>query len=249
MDSNIKFSTLVSLVIHSILLIIILLISPDNIILPSRSNGITVNLIDSSNLPPLKVEQKISKAQYHVSNISNPDIKLNIPNKQYHKKALPPLHYTAKIKTPPKNINHEKIKIIRTQRTDNLLNNLINNLHQSIATTANHNQGVATGGTSQGSSDTNSLVVNYADSVVAAVRPWVIIPDGIDPNTVVILQVVLLPNMSVYSVKIIQPSNNNTYDTNVVNAINRVHIFPELPENAKFSDFRQLMLIFKPQSK
>ena len=115
-----------------------------------------------------------------------------------------------------------------------------------ITPTINKHSGTATGGSASGTSNSNSLVGNYADLVVRTVRPFVIIPTNISKNAIAIVQVTLLPNMKVYKIKLIKSSGNIDYDNNVQQAIKNVSVFPPLPDGAKFNDYRQLKLIFQP---
>ena len=90
-------------------------------------------------------------------------------------------------------------------------------------------KGKALGGNPNGTSDSNNLIGNYADQVINAVRPFVLIPDDVNPKAKAIVKVVLNPNLSVQ------------------NAIMRLKVFPPLPDNANYVDFRILNLTFRPQ--
>ena len=98
-----------------------------------------------------------------------------------------------------------------------------------------------------GSADTDNMASNYADLVIEKVRPFVIIPDGIDESAKAVVEVTLLPNMEVYKIRLLKSSGNDDYDNNIQDAINRVKVFPPLPDGAEFSDYRKLRLTFKPQ--
>ena len=69
----------------------------------------------------------------------------------------------------------------------------------------------------------------------------------IENKLLVIVKVVLLPNMNVYSTKVIKSSGNIIYDNNVVNAINIVKKFPDIPEGEKWLDYRVINLTFKSE--
>lgn len=108
-------------------------------------------------------------------------------------------------------------------------------------------KGKALGGNPNGTSDSNNLIGNYADQVINAVRPFVLIPDDVNPKAKAIVKVVLNPNLSVRSVSLTKSSGNAQYDQNVQNAIMRLKVFPPLPDNANYVDFRILNLTFRPQ--
>ena len=78
-------------------------------------------------------------------------------------------------------------------------------------------------------------------------RPFVQVPDDINPKAVATIKVELYPNLNVKSVKLIKSSGNAMYDQNVQTAIMRVKVFPALPDGANFVDYRILKLTFKPQ--
>ena len=83
--------------------------------------------------------------------------------------------------------------------------------------------------------------------MINAVRPFVQVPDDINPKAVATIKVELYPNLNVKSVKLIKSSGNAMYDQNVQTAIMRVKVFPALPDGANFVEYRILKLTFKPQ--
>ncbi len=72
-------------------------------------------------------------------------------------------------------------------------------------------------------------------------------PDELDPDAKAVVEITLLPNMQVFSQKLIKSSGNAEYDNNIQQAINRAGTFPPLPDGADFTDYRKIRLTFKPQ--
>ncbi|HLX54657.1 MAG TPA: energy transducer TonB, partial [Aquella sp.] len=130
-------------------------------------------------------------------------------------------------------------------KTNTQINDLLDQIAPATKSTGK-SKAPATNG-AHGTSDTNNMINNYADLVIEKVRPFVIIPDNLDSSAKAIVQVTLLPSMEVYDIKLLKSSGNTEYDDNVQQAIDRVRVFPPLPEKAEFKDYRVLRLIFKPQ--
>lgn len=242
-------SNIVSIVFHILLLLILLNVRNANIIVPSRSNGMEVAVISPEDFQqeqqkPQNIIEKPEpiKVQEQPADIN---IKQNVAIK---KQPITTISKPKKAKTPPPPptaIAHKtpksKPKVKPNQELDDILGQIDN------AKNPGKSAGEATGGSDAGTSDTSNLINDYADQVIRLVRPFVTIPDGINPDAFAIVKVVLLPNMHVYKVSLIQSSGNSDYDDSVQQAITRAQIFPPLPDGAKWVDFRVLNLKFKPQ--
>ncbi len=87
-----------------------------------------------------------------------------------------------------------------------------------------------------------SASVSYADLVIGVVRPFIIVPDDLEPNAKAIVTIKLNPNLTVKSVSIIKSSGNAAYDQNIQSAIMRVKVLPPLPDGANFADYKILTL-------
>ncbi|MBY0379173.1 MAG: TonB family protein [Burkholderiales bacterium] len=180
---------------------------------------------------------------------TNADINLG----QQAKKETPPLVITpvatvppikSVVITPPQPQKQEKTKPEPKKLHANLTNSLLGQLGNPV--NIGKSRGKTLGGIQAGTSNTNLMVNNYANQVISAVRPFVDVPDGINSLATAIVQVRLLPNMSVYKVQLKQSSGNSVYDNSIQDAIRKVAVFPQLPDGAKFSDFSVLYLTFRP---
>lgn len=254
MDNNSqnKTSTVASLIFHGLLIFALIWFKSAHILVPSRSSGIQVSLISSDDLTPLPVPVPAPKVDVEpIKTLATP-ADVNFKEQVKPKVVITP----AKVITPPPLPKVKEPKVVPSKpavakslkpkvKPNAAINDLVNDLTPSTENTG-ISKNVATGG-ANGSSDTSNLVNNYADLVIERVRPYVIIPDGLDSTSVATVEVTLLPNMQVYAVKLIQSSGNTDYDNNVEQAINRVNVFPPLPDGASFADYRKLRLVFHPQ--
>lgn len=122
--------------------------------------------------------------------------------------------------------------------------NSSNTTHPANAriTQAGAANGVA-GGVANGSSQARD---NYAAKVQAKIRPLVQVPPDIKGNPKAVVMVQLLPTLEVRAVRLIQSSGNPAYDQAVQRAVWDAKTFPSLPAGARFADFRQLRLEFRP---
>ena len=116
---------------------------------------------------------------------------------------------------------------------------------------ANKQKGSAIGGKITGSSNTDNPISNYGDKVIERIRPYIQLPENINKDDKVIVRVELLNNLTVYKMNIEDsqdPSTNKNIDYNnaVLEAIKKASPFPDLPDRAKFIDYRILILTFKP---
>ena len=250
-----KTSTIISLALHlGIIALLMVYSKPVTLLLPSRSDGIEVSLVSMPNQtirhysPPLKIIQAA-----HLKTLDSPaDINIKQNAKAQPKpvkpepqpkvepkiaKMLPPKDNT---KTQAPNSSKSKAQNSKVQVND-LLGDVL-----SKNTTAVR-KGKALGGNPNGTSDSNNLLGNYADQVINVVRPFVLIPEDINPNAKAVVKVELNPDLSVRKVSLLQSSGNDIYDQNIQTAILRVKVFPPLPDGAKYVDFRILKLIFRPQ--
>ena len=234
MDKKNKRGLWISLLFHILLLAIILNLKNADILVPSRSDGMEVQLI--SQMPQVvQREAPIKPSMDIVQNNNDALVKL----KQEDIKPIPKI--APKIQTPP------KVDPSPPPTTKPVINSDVDDLLNGLAPSKGKSKGVATGGTNLGTSDSSNLTANYADLVIARIRPYILMPDNLDTNIKVVIEVTLLPNMQIYKVKLLHSSGNSLYDDAVQQAINRVQVFPPIPDGAKFNDFRKLKLTFKPQ--
>ena len=249
MDRKRKNSTVASFILHVIIIGAAFYIKSAQILVPSRSDGMEVSLVTPEELKIKETPSKIVTRLNNIENIKSADINLKT-NKTPMQMAKPTILPKPVPKIPPKTIDKaEKAKdvhaIKKKHPANNEMNDLLNDLAPSKSSGKSKNSAV--GGTDAGTTNSDNLVSNYADRVIAAVRPYVVIPDAVSSKNIAIVEVILLPNLQLYSVSLIQSSGNSEYDNNVLDAINRVGTFPDLPEGAKFIDYRRLRLIFKPE--
>lgn len=240
-------STILSIILHLLLLIAALTLHSANVVVPSRSDGMEVALVTEADVSP--VERTITPPpptppiqvmdQAGDINVKQQPENKTLPKPQAPKvvqpKAKPPKNPTAKVVT--------KKKPNAKAMPD--LNDLVNQLSPTKST--GKSKGAAVGGVKNGTSDSNNLINNYADQVINLVRPYVQVPDNMDSNTKAIVEVTLLPNMQVYKVRLLQSSGDTNYDVSVQQAIERAKQFPALPDGARWADYRILKLSFKPQ--
>lgn len=244
MDKENKNSTIASLIFHLILIIGLISFKSAHIIIPSRSNGIEVSLISSDEAAPPAKSVKQIRTTEPIKTLNNP-ADINIKEENLKQNSPKP----SKIIQPviAKNTNVETLQ--QKPQKQNKQNTQINDLLNDIAPATHvkgHTKAEAANG-ANGTSDTKNMINNYADLVIEKVRPFVIIPDNINSNAKAIVEVTLLPNMEVYDIKLIKSSGNSDYDNNIQQALDRVRIFPPLPDGADFNDYRILHLTFKPQ--
>lgn len=88
----------------------------------------------------------------------------------------------------------------------------------------------------------------YISNIVAMVSPDYI-PDDIDLETTMVVQINLNKDMSVKSVKVKKYSNNEVYNQNIIDKLNSISHFPPLPKEAKFKDYRNLVFTFSPKQR
>ena len=238
MDKTNNRSLVISLLFHVVLIAMMLNLKNTTILVPSRSDGMAVELVSAQP----EIQQRVVPAQPTKDVIQNTNIaavKLKQPDTQ----PVPTL--APKLQTPPKVVPTQKPPQKPTKKP--ITNADVTDLLNDIAPSKGNSKGLATGGSNLGTSDTNNMTANYADLVIARIRPFVVMPNNLDPNTKVIIEVTLLPNMQVYKVRMVNSSGNSAYDDAVQQAINRAQMFPPLPNGANFNDFRKLKLTFKPQ--
>jgi len=249
-NENTKYtkSNVISLLLHIVIIWAALSLKSAHILTPSRSDGMEVNLISSSEIAQPQIAPAPTPSVKPVVNDvatvnNNADIKLKQPEKRpaaaVVEKPIPKvIPVQPKLKPEPQKIQDKK-----TNKA--IANALLSQL--GTPTHTGTSRGKATGGTKTGTSNSNVLIHNYADLVIERVRPYVDVPEGIDPNTTVIVKVTLLPNMKVYKVELSQASANAFYNNSVQDAIKKVGVFPPLPDGAQFVDFRVLYLTFRPE--
>lgn len=244
-DNFDKSSIIASIILHLAIigtLIILGLLKFSNNIISNSEDGMSVSLVSSSNFThhhlvtaptsheaPTKSPTKINTP---TPLVSNADINLK------EQKVKP---------NPTKNDNAKATKVIsqkKAQTSTQVLDDFVGNIgNEASSTQANKN----TGSTSNSIGNGNTLSKNdYAKAVIEQIKPYVIIPENVNPRSMVIVEVILLPNMQIYNINIIKPSGNIEYDNNVQEAIKRLKVFPEIPKNAKWVDYRRIVLIFRP---
>ena len=249
-----KTSTIVSLCLHiGVVAILLIFGKPISILVPSRSDGIEVSLVSMPNqnvqtyqpqikAPPAPVKVMDTPADINVKqqNQVQPKPTPKAEQPKVDPKLAKAAEHTDNTKAPAPTNNKAKLVSKKVQVND-LLGDVLSENTTSVR------KGKALGGNPNGTSDSNNLIGNYADQVINAVRPFVLIPDDVNPKAKAIVKVVLNPNLSVRSVSLTKSSGNAQYDQNVQNAIMRLKVFPPLPDNANYVDFRILNLTFRPQ--
>lgn len=257
-----KKSTIISLSLHLGIIVLLLIFNkPISILVPSRSDGMEVSLVTMPNrtVTAYTPKIKVSQPEPIVAQDKPADINVKDNNKQPKPKptpqvTTPPKPLPVKAVKPEKPVEDQKTEAptppvntkAKPQKSQKVqVNDLLGDA-MSNSTTAVR-KGKALGGNPNGTSDSNNLIGNYADQVINAVRPFVIIPDDINPSAKAIVKVTLNPDLSVRQVSLLKSSGNPTYDQNIQDAINRVKVFPPLPDGAKYVDYRILKLTFRPQ--
>ena len=247
MDRNRKSSTIASLILHVIVIWAVFSVKSAHILIPSRSDGMTVSLITPEELHSDNTPSKIVTQISNIQTTKSAEINLKAtPTKAVEKPIPTPVPKPV----PPKVIDKPKqAKTVHAIKKKNQANNTVNDLLSDLSPSksSGKSKNSATGGSDAGTADTNNLIANYADKVIAAVRPYVAIPPDVNANNIAIVEVTLLPNLQIYSIHLLQSSGNATYDSNVEDAIGKVGTFPDLPDGAKFTDYRKLQLTFTPE--
>lgn len=247
---NNRNNTLISIGLHIVIIILLMVFSkPITVLIPSRSDGMEVSLVSIPDQQQVSTyTPKIVAAPEPIKTLDTP-ADVNLEQKHQPKpmatEVKPEVKPTPKptpvptpVSTPvPKQIQKP---INKKAQINDLLGDTVSDNHNSIR------KGKALGGNPNGTSDSNNLIGNYADQVINAVRPFVIIPENIDPKAKAIVKVELYPNLKVKSVTLIKSSGNSQYDQYVQDAVNRTRIFPPLPDGANFVDYRILKLTFRP---
>lgn len=250
MDRKQKSSTIASLVLHVIIIWMAFSVKSAHILIPSRSDGMTVSLVTPEELHSEATPSKIVTQISHVEPAKAAEINLKATPNKAVKQPKPTIAPKPVAKTPSKVIDKPKqAKTVHAIKKKNQANNTLNDLLSDLtpSKSSGKSKNSATGGSDNGTADTNNLIANYADKVIAAVRPYVTIPTDVNANNVAIVEVTLLPNLEVYSIHLLKSSGNTQYDGNVEDAIGRVGTFPDLPDGAKFIDYRKLQLTFRPE--
>ena len=251
MDKKQKNSTAISLALHILVLWAAFSLHSAQILVPSRSNGMEVSLIspEALNLPPPTQVKTPVQETYHTQSL-NADINIKQPEKKPPTKPVKtavakPIIKPVPIPSPKPKIDKPARLKMKKSVTSNQLNDILGTL--TPVQNAGHSRGAALGGNEHGTSNTDNLNNNYADLVIARVRPYVVIPDGLTPDSTAIIEVIILPDLHIYQVTLVKSSGNSAYDDNVQQAVNRVAIFPPLPDGAKYSDYRKIRLTFRPE--
>ncbi|MEN9947165.1 MAG: hypothetical protein RLZZ293_1551 [Pseudomonadota bacterium] len=255
-----KKTNLLSIVLHCAVIVALFIFNkPISILEPSRSDGIEVSLVS---MPPVVVnhsQAKAIKAEPNPIKTLEQEADINLKDKKKQLTPPPkPEQETKAVDKPkppapvkpvepqpalpePKAKPVEKTKpVLKKSQVNDLLGDALSDNTTSIR------KGKALGGNPNGTSDSNNLVGNYADSVINAVRPFVLIPDDLNAKAKAVVKVILNPNLSVRSVTLTKSSGNPQYDQNIQDAIWKLRVFPPLPDGANFVDYRVLNLTFRP---
>jgi len=246
------YSNIISLILHILIVWAAISLRSAHIITPSRSDGIEVSLIAANDIPqPEKPHVITTPPTPNPIQTLNTTADVNIkqestPLPKVAPKAIKqkPVVVTPPITIPPAIKPEPKLKY-KTKPNAQITNTLLDQL--DATTVSGKSKGKTTGGTNSGTSNSNNMLNNYADLVISTVRPYVNIPEAINSNAKAVVKVVLLPSMQVYQVKLIKSSGNTEYDNNVQQAIQNVKVFPPLPEDANWTDYRILYLTFTPE--
>lgn len=242
-----KTSTIISLALHAGVIALVAMFSkPISVLVPSRSDGIEVSLVS---MPQQVVQPYVPQVKPVPAPVKVQDIPADVNLKQ---DKIPPkpqptqkpeVKPTIAPKQPaPSPVPTSNVKPINKKaQINDLLGDTLSNNTTSVR------KGKALGGNPNGTSDSDNLIGNYADQVINAVRPFVVIPDDVDSKAKAVVKVELYPNLNVKSVTLVKSSGNPMYDQNIQTAITRVKVFPPLPDGANFVDYRILKLTFRPQ--
>ncbi|MFC3532584.1 energy transducer TonB [Vogesella facilis] len=107
--------------------------------------------------------------------------------------------------------------------------------------------GGKTGAQSGSASGIADLRAQYVDAVRNRIRPYVMLPDGINGNPEAVVEVEILPTLEIRSSRLLRSSGNSGYDQAVLAALREARRFPPLPKGAEFADFRRITLKFRPK--
>jgi TonB family protein len=248
-----KNSTVISLVLHLVLIAGLLVFSkPISMLIPSRSDGLEVSLVSMPNQTVQPYQPKIKAVPAPIKVMDTPadvNLKQNVKPQPKPTPAEPPKEIQKAVK-PIVAAEHSKVvpqstSKVKTPNKKAQINDLLGDALSTNTTAVR--KGKALGGNPNGTSDSNNLIGNYADQVINAVRPFVMVPDDINPKAKATIQVELNPNLSVRKVTLLKSSGNSAYDSYVQQAIQRVKVFPPLPDGARYVDYRILKLTFRPE--
>jgi len=241
-----KNSTIASIVFHAILIIGLIGFKSAHILVPSRSEGIEVSLVSDDEVAPTSRSVSQVKNNEPIKTLTDKaDINIKQENAKHNKPQPSKIIQPVVAKNTNAQTLQQKPQKKKKVKTNTQINDLLDQIAPATKSTGK-SKAPATNG-AHGTSDTNNMINNYADLVIEKVRPFVIVPDNLDSSAKAIVEVTLLPSMEVYDIKLIKSSGNTEYDDNVQQAIDRVRVFPPLPDKAEFKDYRVLRLTFKPQ--
>lgn len=251
-ERNNKYSTVISLGLHiGVVALVALFGKPISVLVPSRSDGIEVSLVSMPQPTEVETYKPVVKAVPAPLKVMDTPADVNIKQDKPQPKPQPTQKPEVKPVPPVKQLPTPAPSPVPTKAPVKPINKKaqINDLLGDTISenTASIRKGKALGGNPNGTSDSNNLVSNYADQVINAVRPFVVIPDGTDNKAKAIVKVELYPNLNVKSVTLVKSSGNPMYDQSIQSAIMRVKVFPPLPDGANFVDYRILRLTFRPQ--
>ena len=237
-------SFIISLVLHLLLLAAGMGLHSAQILVPSRSDGMEVSLITPAELSTPS-RQVVLEKTVQPDRLQDTAGDINLKQETEKKTQTAKLVQPKAAETPAPPVPTPLIK--KTKKP--VVNKQVSDLLSDLVPTQNagHSKGSAKGGSNLGTSDTDNLQANYADLVIARVRPFVTIPDGMDDQAKAVVEVTLLPNMNVYKVRLVKSSGNPAYDAGIQQAITRAAVFPPLPDGADFKDYRKIKLTFRPQ--
>ncbi len=86
----------------------------------------------------------------------------------------------------------------------------------------------------------------YIAAIVNLVRPEVI-PEDIDLETTLVVQIELNKAMSLKSIEVKQYSSNEQYNQAIIQKLKSLEKFPALPEGAQFKEYKTMVFTFSPK--
>lgn len=93
----------------------------------------------------------------------------------------------------------------------------------------------------------NNEVGKYIGLIRSKIRRYVVMPPDVPDSAQAEFKVILLPDGSVLSTKLIKPSGSAAYDDAVERAIMKAQPLPLPPDVTLFSKFREMNLTFRPK--
>jgi outer membrane biosynthesis protein TonB len=204
----------------------------------SPKSNMSVELVYSNPPPvvsavaPIVTTNSNSKADVQVSdNVVPPKIPA-VESKEVVKPIIP-VKVNKVVSVTPK-VKPEMVKISKVipkpadiQKQNTLVNNILNDAKT---------EGDGDNGRSE-----------YIATIIDIVRPEYI-PEDIDQNTTLVVNVKLNANMSLKSVEVKKYSSNDMYNQAILQKLKSIQHFPNLPDGAKFKDYKVMIFTFSPKT-